>query len=61
MDPNVTLGRIREILEAYDREEDEVSHHLGNELVDLVEGLDHWLSGGGFLPAPWAKWYSLSQ
>lgn len=47
MDPNETLSAIRHTvmspgnLADYDR------------LCELVDGLDQWLSKGGFLPAPW--------
>ncbi|AGM12376.1 hypothetical protein SSEA_SKINNY_151 [Mycobacterium phage Skinny] len=50
MDPDEALKLIREMVEA----------HLGGgqvplgELVVVVDGLDGWLSAGGFLPAAWA-------
>jgi hypothetical protein len=51
MDPNVALAQIRELVEALQQEPDD---SLAEALVDLVEGLDDWLSKGGFLPEPWA-------
>lgn len=26
---------------------------LARDLADMVEALDHWITGGGFLPARW--------
>jgi hypothetical protein len=51
MDPNATLAEVRAILNR-GRFEDLTptdSHHL----VELVEALDTWLAGGGFLPTAW--------
>jgi hypothetical protein len=28
---------------------------LGTRLAELVEALDNWISGGGFLPAAWSR------
>jgi CBS domain-containing protein len=47
VDPNATLAEVRAIL-SHGRFEDLVptdSHRL----VELIEGLDGWLTGGGFL------------
>lgn len=55
MDPNAALKEIRELIEAIDREDDyEKLQTLAVELATVVEGLDGWLSQGGFLPAAWA-------
>lgn len=50
MDPNTTLEEIRAILR---------SHRQGQPedlwlLLNLWEALDHWLTGGGFLPRQWS-------
>jgi hypothetical protein len=51
MDPNEALAQIREITgtamrgQAYD----------ADRLVDLIAGLDQWLTDGGFLPANWQR------
>lgn len=45
MDPNETLRRIRAAIR-----NDETG-----ELAELVEALDDWLSGGGFLPSAWGS------
>lgn len=50
MDPNKTLAAIREIL--YEESEATQEEDLQN-LCDLMESLDEWLSNGGFLPADW--------
>lgn len=53
MDPNEALRRIREYTEtptypvAIDTAWDD--------LTELVEALDGWLSGGGFLPTAWER------
>lgn len=47
MDPNSTLAEIRSLLSKSDDLE------ALSELPDLIEGLDNWLSRGGFLPREW--------
>lgn len=47
--PNEVLEKIRAIL---------ISDELGSEsseLMDLVEELDNWLTGGGPLPEDWSR------
>lgn len=49
MDPNATLKEIRELLAANNKgEEIDVDR-----LCELIEALDRWLVGGGFLPRVW--------
>lgn len=53
MDPDATLRRVREIIanmEAHDTTTEELC-----ELAQLVDALDQWLSGGGFLPVNWRR------
>ena len=53
MDPNANLNEQRELAakiakgdgDAYDAER----------LADLVEALDQWIAGGGFLPRAWER------
>ena len=59
MDPNAALLNIRaKISELGDSmadmscECDQAS--LASELADLVDGLDQWLTRGGFKPAAWS-------
>ncbi|TMC07896.1 MAG: hypothetical protein E6J41_15275 [Chloroflexi bacterium] len=51
MDPNAALVEIRRLL-ARGRFED-LAPTDSHRLVELVEGLDGWIAGGGFLPALW--------
>jgi hypothetical protein len=54
MDPNANLARQR-VVQGYLREAGEnVERRMGllTELSELTEALDHWLTGGGFLPTP---------
>lgn len=52
MDPNAALAELRELL----REGDvEISPEEISQAIDLFQGLDDWLSGGGFLPRAWQR------
>lgn len=59
MDPNITLAEIRALTlrirnhkaSADDAEMADDAVHLG----ELVDGLDAWLSNGGFLPMAWRQ------
>lgn len=56
MDPNAALKQIRDIILRMKR--DHVRKHVSvevDDLVDVVEGLDEWLSKGGFLPDDWVE------
>lgn len=50
MDPDAALAEIRELV---DRIKAADSRHTVQRLAELVDGLDQWLSRGGFLPAAW--------
>lgn len=50
MDPNETLEQLRGEVELLP----EGMHSLPL-LIELWEGLDTWLSAGGFLPSDWAR------
>lgn len=50
MDPNANLKEIRAILAEAQKG---ISPNAADRLVELVEALDGWLTGGGFLPQPW--------
>lgn len=52
MDPSVTLAKIRELTEKANLY-GELNDNKTQDLVDLVESLDDWMSKGGFLPEPW--------
>jgi len=56
MDPNASLTRIRELVALLAGDIPEKGpdrYEVGDELGDLVGGLDEWLSKGGFLPEAW--------
>jgi len=53
MDPNAALLLIRQ-LAARCETADEQSEDF-TRLVDLIQGLDGWITNGGFLPTAWAE------
>lgn len=59
MDPNATLDMLRAALGKYyeHQEEKDTEARLAaaDEIAALFEGLDWWISRGGFLPALWAR------
>lgn len=63
MDPNATLAEIRILIKRVDNAKDyptvaernEQRALAGTYLVDAIEGLDGWLSRGGFLPDAWQR------
>jgi hypothetical protein len=54
MDPNAALVQIRELIVKH---WDEFGLRDGevDELTDLIDGLDKWITKGGFLPSDWNK------
>jgi hypothetical protein len=55
MDPTATLARIRDLLkQIQDPNEGPATRAmLADELAELVDALDQWLSSGGFPPQDW--------
>lgn len=51
MDPDAALSRLRRLMEQLNDQTDPVDL----EVYETFSGLDAWLTGGGFLPAPWAR------
>lgn len=51
MDPTEALKDVRSLSERV-RTTEQVSDNVGM-LIDTVEGLDEWISKGGFLPDQW--------
>lgn len=54
MDPTATLVSIRALVKVIN--ESSVTYDLARyaeELADLVDGLDRWMTRGGFLPTQW--------
>ena len=58
MDPNACLAEIRQLIaESYrlDKTDESLSPIATDRLVELIEGLDQWISRGGFLPKQWVN------
>lgn len=57
MDPNAALERIRDLRQQFDAAERDglntTALYLAQELSETIEGLDAWLTRGGFLPDDW--------
>jgi hypothetical protein len=54
MDPNANLEELRTLV-ALILSEDEHEESDALRLAELVEALDGWIAGGGFLPAAWRR------
>lgn len=52
MDPDAALAEIRDIISRWNRDGGLV---VAARLAELVDGLDGWLSKGGFLPDAWCN------
>ena len=52
MDPDAALADIRHTIQEYNRGREDLD--LG-ELIDLIDGLDQWISKGGYMPVAWVK------
>jgi hypothetical protein len=57
MDPDAALARLRELLApaAVDALGDDETSAVLDEVCDLFDGLDNWISKGGVLPKAWAR------
>ena len=57
MDADEALKRIREKVVAVliSRDNETLLNDEAGELAELVEGLDTWITKGGFLPAEWQR------
>jgi hypothetical protein len=56
MDPNAALARLRDLANGIDKENDHGRlAYLAEDMAVVFEGLDDWLSNGGFLPAEWRR------
>lgn len=51
MDPDTCLEEIRRILKKHYKEKATKDDYIL--LGDLIDGLDHWMSGGSYLPRAW--------
>jgi hypothetical protein len=60
MDPNAALTTIRDLINQIEGRsyrgnlDDHAARLTAQELINAVDGLDQWLSRGGFLPAAWS-------
>lgn len=57
MDPNAALAAIRRLVtesDVVDLDDRELLASMLEDLANRVQGLDDWLTGGGFLPDAWA-------
>jgi len=55
MDPNETLAEIRRLVRVIGTPAADEAGVEALRLAELVEGLDNWLSRGGFLPDKWER------
>jgi hypothetical protein len=57
IDPNANLKEQRELAWCMLEELERGRHEIPDvyRLCELVQAMDHWLSGGGFLPTAWEK------
>lgn len=56
MDPNAALARVRHLVLEIGRtlDHDQAPDMATvNDLCEAIDGLDQWISRGGFLPTPW--------
>jgi hypothetical protein len=53
MDPNETLGWIRRFIAAYWEDKRCLTPTGMEEIFDLFDDLDRWITNGGFLPTDW--------
>jgi hypothetical protein len=52
MDPDAALARIRHLADTNNCED---ARDCYLDLAELVQGLDEWITKGGFLPKAWQK------
>lgn len=53
MDPDACLSEIRSIVHHADDVDPDVLEGIFDRLVDLIDGMDTWMSRGGRPPKPW--------
>ncbi len=60
MDPDACLSGIRSIVQhADDPDHPDTVEHRFDRLVDLIDGIDTWMSRGGYPPRHWQSEGSL--
>lgn len=64
MDPDVALQQIREVLAEYHQaavdDDPNAANVAMSALAEIVEGLDEWLTKGGFPPSQWQRLRTLT-
>lgn len=58
MDPNATLNALRALLAKFRQQDIDGTVYDWHDLArvaELAEGLDEWISKGGFLPDDWSQ------
>lgn len=55
MDPNANLDEMLELSKQLLAGELTYPDEAAVRLAELIEGLDHWITGGGFLPERWQQ------
>jgi len=60
MDPNAALRELRDIMALIKSHRRMTSEQLDH-MAELFDGLDEWLSRGGFFPTPWAIGISAAE
>lgn len=55
MDPTAAVREIREIVTGWENCPGRATEREVDRLVDLWQGLDQWMSKGGFLPEQWRR------
>lgn len=53
MDPDAALAQIRELI-IKQQTDNELNDTDTDRLVELIDGLDEWMTKGGFLPTDWS-------
>lgn len=54
MDPTQALFELRDLVATIGHD-DADTEQLLEDIAVTLNGLDAWLSGGGFLPEPWSR------
>ena len=55
MDPDAALEELRDLKTSVLDDVNGADNADARRLAELIDGLDHWLSTGGFLPGAWAN------
>lgn len=55
MDPDEALAKMRDLTSRYGHEDhgNDEDHDIALRMVEVFQGLDEWLTNGGFPPSAW--------